>query len=82
MEPKRRLLESSLARTGLEATEQPRLSSTEMQQTAVDGSMHADGSSELGDIIFFQEIVILLMGWQQELVKLSNEQNKQFDPSG
>ena len=57
MKLKRILLESSLVVTGLEILEPPRLLTREMQQTAIDGCMHTDGSSELGEAIFLQGLV-------------------------
>ena len=41
------------AGTGMEALEQPRLSSREMQQTAVRSCTHAHGSLKLGRVFFF-----------------------------
>ena len=56
-EPERRVFESQRAGTGVEAPGQPRLSSTEMQQTDVDGFTRADGISELGRIFFVQAVI-------------------------
>ena len=47
--PKRIELNPSLAGEGTEAPGQPRHSTREMQQTAVDGYTLADGSSKLGE---------------------------------
>ena len=52
MDPKRIALKASLIGTSPEAPEQPHLSSREKYGTAVDGCKHADGSSELGEVIF------------------------------
>ena len=57
MKPERIVLESSLAGMGLEATGQPRLSSRNMQRTAVDDFLHAYDSSELGGIFFIQAVI-------------------------
>ena len=51
------VLESSLVITGLEIPEPPRLSTREMQRTAIDDCTYADGSSKLGKIIFLQALV-------------------------
>ena len=57
MEPERIALKSSLAGADPEAPGQPRLSSREIQRTAVDGCTHADGSSKLGESIFLQAVI-------------------------
>ena len=57
MEPERRTIESSLAGTGPETPGQPRLSSRKMQRTPVDSCTHANGSSELEEIICLQAVV-------------------------
>ena len=61
MEPKRTCstfkLSLQRAGAGLEAPGRLHLSSREMQRTAVDGCAHTNGSSKLGEIIFFQAVV-------------------------
>ena len=57
MKPERMVLELSLAGAGLEATEQRRLSSREMQRTATNSCSVADGSLDLRGTIFLQAVV-------------------------
>lgn len=53
----RRVLKSQETGMSVEAPEQLRLPSREVYQTAVDGCMHADGSSELGDIFSLEAFI-------------------------
>ena len=56
MESERKVLESQRAGTGVEAPGKLYFLSREMQRIAVDGFMHANGSSELGVVFFLQAL--------------------------
>ena len=55
-EPGWRAFKSQRACMGVEAPGQKYLSSGEMQQTSIDGCMHADCSSELRGVFFFKPL--------------------------
>ena len=56
IEPEQSVVESRRPGTDVEAPGQLRLSSREVQRTAVDGFTHADDSSELGGFSFFEPL--------------------------